>query len=125
MADEREEFPESVNTVTAEDGTTWVEIASTGNEDEATLLKGFLDAQGIAAQVENVKFTMEPINFGTLGDIRIYVESANEEKALEILRSRELQSQQLDDDGSMVMTDDGPAEIDENARAENDDGAVS
>lgn len=125
MADEREGFPESVNTVTAEDGTTWVEIASTGSEDEATLLRGFLDAQGIPAQVENVKFTMEPINFGTLGDIRIYVESANEARALETLRSRELQSQQLDDDGSMVMTDDGPAEIDENARAESDDGAVS
>ena len=125
MADERENIPENVNTVTAEDGTTWVEIASTGNEDEATILKGFLDAQGIPAQVENVKFRMEPINFGTLGDIRIYVQSTDEQRALEVLRSRDVQSQQLDDEGSMVMTDEGPREIEEDARAEKDDGAVS
>lgn len=121
MADERE----NVNTITAEDGTTWVEIASTGSEDEASILKGFLDGQGIPTQIENVKFRMEPINFGTLGDIRIYVESTNEQRALEVLRSREIQSQQLDDEGSMVMTDEGPAEIDVNARAEKDDGALS
>lgn len=125
MADERAEFPENVNTVTAEDGTTWVEIASTGTEDEATLLKGFLDAQGIPAQIENVKFRMEPINFGTLGDIRVYVGSEDEARALELLRSRELQSQQLDDDEPTLVTDEGPATIEENSNTESDDGALS
>ena len=125
MADEREDFPENVNTVPAEDGTTWVEIASTGTEDEATIIKGFLDAEGIPAQIENVKFGMEPINFGTMGDIRVYVGSQDEQRAMELLRSREVQSQQLDDDEETLVTDDGPAVIDEDARAESDDGAVS
>lgn len=125
MADERAEFPESVNTVEAEDGTTWVEIASTGTEDEATLLKGFLDAQGIPAQVENVKFRMEPINFGTLGDIRIYVPSQDEQRAMDLLRSRDVQSQQLEDDEPTLVTDEGPAVIEDGAKAENDDGAIS
>ena len=73
MAESKQEFPENVNTITADDGTTWVEIASTGTEDEAALLAGFLDAEGIPAQIEDVKFNMEPINFGAMGDIRIYV----------------------------------------------------
>ena len=102
------------------DTTTWVEIASAGTEDEARLLQGFLDAEGIPAQVENVKFTMEPINFGTMGDIRIYVASENEERAMQLLREREKQYDQLDDDEDTLVTDDGPAEIDETAVAENE-----
>lgn len=126
MADEKEEFPANVNTIEAEDGTTWVEIASTGTEDEATLLKGFLDAQGIPAQIENVKFSMEPINFGTLGDIRVFVGTQDQERVMELLRSRERQSQQLEEDEPTLVTDEGSAVVDENTtKAESDDGAFS
>ena len=62
------------------EGTTWVEITSTGTDDEARLIKGFLDAEGIPAQIENVKFTAEPVNFGTMGDIRIYVAAEDERR---------------------------------------------
>lgn len=117
------EIPEDVNTVPAEDGTTWVEIASTGTEDEARLVQGFLEAEGIPAQVENVKFQMEPVNFGTMGDIRVYVAADDEQRAQELLRRREQEYQRLDDDDDTLVTDEGPAEIDENARAESDDGA--
>lgn len=125
MTDSRDDFPADVNTVPAEDGSTWVEIASTGNQDEATIMKGFLDAEGIPAQIENVEFGMAPINFGTMGDIRIYVGSQDEQRALELLRSREVQSRQLDEEGETLVTDEGPAVVDESARAENDDGAIS
>ena len=111
---------ELVNTIPGEDGTTWVEIASAGTEEEARLLQGFLESEGIAAQVENVKFSMEPINFGTMGDIRIYVARESEERAQGLLRDRERAYDKLDDDTETVVTDEGPADIDENARAEND-----
>ena len=117
------DIPENVNTVPAEDGTTWVEIASTGTDDEARLIQGFLEAEGIAAQVENVKFGMEPVNFGTMGDIRVYVGSADETRAQQLLRQREAEYKRLDDDDDTLVTDDGPAEIDESAQAESDDGA--
>src|SRR5919202_6431327 len=78
------------------DEMTWVEIASTGTEDEARLLQGFLDAEGIPAQIENVKFSMEPINFGTMGDIRIYVAAEDEQRALQLLRERNREYEQLD-----------------------------
>lgn len=121
-----QDFPDNVNTVPAEDGTTWVEIASTGTADEATLLSGFLEAEGIPANVENVKFQMEPINFGTMGDIRVYVPSEHEQRAMELLRSRDRQYEQLNDDDETLVTDEGPAIVDENSsQAENDDGANS
>ena len=120
MADSNQEFPEDVNTVPAEDGTTWVEISSAGTDDEARLLQGFLEAEGISAQVENVKFSMEPINFGTMGDIRVYVPADEEARAQELLRKREQEYQRLDDDEETLVTDEGPALIDENAQAEDD-----
>ena len=122
MADSQQDFPDNVNTMPAEDGTTWVEIASTGTADEATLLAGFLKAEGITAQIENVKFGMEPINFGTMGDIRVYVGGADEARAHELLAQRNQQYEQLNDDDETLVTDEGPAVIDEESRAENDDG---
>jgi hypothetical protein len=117
---------ESANTITAEDGTTLVEIASVGTEDEANLLRGFLDAEGIPAHIEDVKFHMEPINFGAMGEIRIFVASDDEPRAMQLLREREREyDQMIDDDDDTIVTDDGVAEIGEDAQAENDDGATS
>ena len=123
MTDSNQGFPDDVNTVPAEDGTTWVEIASTGSEDEANLLQGFLETEGITAQVENVRFSMEPVTFGTMGEIRVYVSAVDEQRAQELLRSREREYEQLDDEEETLVTDEGPAIVDENSRTEGDDGA--
>lgn len=123
MADSNQGFPDNVNTVPAENGTTWVEIASSGTEDEANLMRGFLEAEGIPSHVENVKFSMEPINFGTMGDIRVYVGSEDEARAQELLRQRTQEYERLSDDGETLVTDEGPAMIEDGAQTENDDGA--
>ncbi|MFL6247989.1 MAG: putative signal transducing protein [Thermoanaerobaculia bacterium] len=127
MAESRQDIPADVNTITADDGTTWVEIASTGTEDEAALLCGFLDAAGIPAQSENVKFKMEPINFGAMGEIRVYVPSEHEERAQQLLRERDREYEQLDDDEETLITDEGPAVVDESTEAavEVDDGTTN
>lgn len=114
MGDEKE----NVNTIRADDGTTWVEIASCGTEDEANLLRGFLEAEEIPAQIENVKFSMEPINFGTMGDIRIYVAEDDSTRAMELLRQRNADFDNLDDDADTVVTDEGTASIDDTAETE-------
>lgn len=130
MADSNQEFPEDVNVVPAEDGTTWVEIASAGTADEANIVQGFLEAEGITAQVETVNFSMEPVNFGMMGDIRIYVGSQDEQRAQELIRSREQAFQRLDDDAETVVTDEGAATIDDSAEvvetapADSDDGTT-
>jgi hypothetical protein len=122
MADDATRPPvDSENVQTVEGETvTWIEIASTGTEDEATLIRGFLEAEGIPAQIENVKFSMEPINFGTMGDIRIYVSAQDEQRAQELMKQRERAYDRLDDDSETVVTDDGPATIEETARAESE-----
>ena len=118
MADSKQDIPSDVNTITADDGTIWIEIASVGTADEAALLAGFLEAEGIPAQVENVKFQMEPINFGGMGEIRVYVPSEHEQRAQELLRERNREYEKLDDDEETLITDDGPAVVDESSTAE-------
>jgi len=105
-------------TVAGKDGTTWVEIASTGTDDEARIIKGFLDAEGIPAQIENVKFSMEPINFGTMGDIRVYVSAEDEARAQQLMKQRETDFDRLEDDADTVITDEGTAEITEDEEIE-------
>lgn len=124
MADSTQDT-ENVNTITADDGTTWVEIASSGTEDEATLLAGFLDAEEIPAQIEDVKFNMEPINFGAMGEIRIYVPKEHEQRAQELLRERNREYEKLDDDEETLITDEGPAVVDESVQVDDDDGSNS
>jgi hypothetical protein len=111
---------ENVNTIRADDGTMWVEIASCGGEDEANLLRGFLEAQDIPAHIENVKFSMEPINFGTMGDIRVYVAQEDEQRAQALLRKRDSEFDNLEDDGETVVTDEGSADIADDAEAESE-----
>jgi hypothetical protein len=103
------------------DGTIWVEIANVGTEDEAELLRGFLENEGIPAQIENLKFHMEPVNFGTLGEIRVYVKAEDEARALDLLAQREIEYERLDDDDDTLVTDDGPAKIDETQPATTDE----
>ena len=100
------------------DSTTWVEIASVGSLDEANLIQGFLDAEGITAQIENLQFGMEPTNFGMMGDIRVYVSASDESKAQALMKQREQMYDKLDDDEETLVTDEGPAEIDESSSAE-------
>lgn len=111
-----EELP--FQTIPAANDATWVEIASSGTEDEANLIRGFLQAEGIPAQIENVKFSMEPINFGKMGDIRVYVGTEDQERAVALMREREKEWDKLQDDDDTLVTDEGVAEIDENATTE-------
>lgn len=121
MADSN--YPDDVNTVSAEDGTTWVEIANVGTQDEAKLLAGFLETEGIVAQIENVKSDELPVNFGMMGEIRVYVQSGEEVRAQQLLRSREQAYERLDDDEETLVTDEGAAVVDETSQAVSDDGA--
>jgi hypothetical protein len=107
-------------TVASDGGTTWVEIASVGGADEANLIAGFLQAEGIPANVENLQFSMEPMTFGTMGDIRVYVPAAEESRAQELLRQRNAEYDRLDDDDETLVTDEGVANIEDGATVESE-----
>ena len=98
-------------TLEGPDHGTWVEIASLSLEDEARLLQGFLEAEGIPAQIESLKFHMEPVNVGGLAEIRLYVRAEDEERAIELLDKRDEEFESLSEDE--LNTNEGPAAIDE------------
>jgi formate dehydrogenase assembly factor FdhD len=114
MADES-----PVRTIQTEDGTTLVEIASASNSDEAELVCGFLENEGIPARVEHADArSILPTNLGQLGDVRVFVAQEDEQRAMALLKQREDDYEKLDDEGETVVTDEGPAEIDENTPPE-------
>jgi hypothetical protein len=106
------------HTVQSEDGTTWIEIASAPNSDEAQLLQGFLEAEGIDAQIEHAEASILPANIGTLADVRVYVKAEDEDRALRLLRHREQEFETLRDDDDTLVTDEGVAEVDDDATTE-------
>lgn len=113
MADEVEDRSEDVQTVEGPNST-WVEITSAPTEEEAKLIQGFLVAEGIPCQLESLRFDMAPVNFGKLGEIRVYVPAEQEADAQRLLAERETEyaGHQTDE---VVLTDEGPAEIGEDA----------
>lgn len=114
MADENEIRSEDVQTVEGPNST-WVEIATAPTEEEANLLQGFLVAEGIPCQLESLRFDMAPVNFGKLGEIRVYVPAEQEEAAQRLLSEREVEYQQHQTDES-ILTDEGPVNIDETSQ---------
>jgi putative signal transducing protein len=102
----------------SDDGTTWVEIANSANSDEAELIQGFLEAEGIDSQVEHAEAHSFPATVGSLGDVRVYVPATDQERARELLRQRDQEFENLEDDEDTVVTDDGVAELDEDSSTE-------
>lgn len=92
---------------------TWVEIASVGTEDEARILEGYLEAEGIPAQVESLKFSMEPVNLGTMSEIRIYVSAENEERAMRLVEERREEFAARGEEEEEGATDEPSSVIDE------------
>ena len=60
-------------------------VRTVGTEEEASLIAGFLAAGGVEATVESLLFHQEPVNFGSLGEVRVLVAEADAARARELL----------------------------------------
>ncbi len=67
----------------------WDIVETVGTEEEASLIAGFLEAEGIPANVESLLFHQEPVNFGRLGEVRVRVRGEDLERARALLEERE------------------------------------
>lgn len=63
----------------------WEVVSTLGNEEEASLVAGFLESRGIRTSVESLLFHQEPVNFGRLGEVRVLVPEVDAETARELL----------------------------------------
>jgi hypothetical protein len=71
-----------------EDESEWVETVSTGDDEEATLIAGFLKAQGIPAIVEGPTSTAFPEDLGTFGMSRVMVPPDRADEAKQLLANQ-------------------------------------
>lgn len=87
-----------------EDEPEWVEVASVGNDEEATLIAGFLESQDISCEVEGPSGgTPWPENLGAFGMSRVMVPPERADEARRLLADRERMSvQSLEDDDTAV-----------------------
>ncbi|MCM2269324.1 MAG: DUF2007 domain-containing protein [Thermoanaerobaculia bacterium] len=63
----------------------WEIVTTVGTEEEAALVAGFLEAAGIAAEVESLLFHQEPVTFGRLGEVRVRVPADRLDEARAVL----------------------------------------
>jgi hypothetical protein len=66
----------------------WVEVASTGSDEEAALIAGLLESAGIPVQVEGPQATPWPENTGAFGVSRVMTPPDRAEEARALLAAR-------------------------------------
>jgi hypothetical protein len=86
-----------------EDEPEWVEAASVGDDETATLMAGFLEAQDIPTVVEGPSSTPFPEDFGAFGLSRVMVPPDRVDEARRLLAEREGMSAKasLEDDETL------------------------
>jgi len=66
----------------------WALLESLGTEQEAMLIAGFLENQGVPARVESRVFRQEPVTFGQLGAVGLLVPADRLEEARRLIERR-------------------------------------
>jgi len=79
----------------------WVVVASVGQDEEASLIAGLLQSQGIPCQIEGPSTTPWPENLGAFGMSRVLVPPDHADEARRILATQKREygdSRAMDDD---------------------------
>ncbi|HLB24920.1 MAG TPA: DUF2007 domain-containing protein [Nitrospirota bacterium] len=70
----------------------WIDIYTTFDESEAEIMRGFFENEGIPCRIESSRVSQIPVSVGKLGEVTVFVHSADFEKAkkvLDVARSEE------------------------------------
>lgn len=83
-----------------------IEIACTiMQEENAYIIRGFLENEGIPCQLENLTFHAEPIPVAGLTKVRIWTKKSDAERARKLIEERE-QFADCSNCGHVVMAED-------------------
>ncbi len=69
----------------------WVEVASVGQDDEAALIAGLLESEGIPSEVEGPSMTPFPEDIGAFGSSRVMVPPDRAAEARDLIARRRLE----------------------------------
>jgi hypothetical protein len=67
----------------------WEILEVVGTEEDAELLAGFLESQGMPCQIESAHSHEFPVNVSALGNVRIEVPAGRIDEARQLLANRE------------------------------------
>ncbi len=81
----------------------WEIVETFGTEEQAAVVAGFLEAEGIPTAVESQLFHQEPVNFGMLGRVHVRVRAEDLERARALLEAH-------DEELVTPPEEDGPAD---------------
>jgi hypothetical protein len=68
---------------------TWRVVRTVGTEEEAEVAVGFLQSNGIPAEVESLHVSELPVDFGDLSQVRIRVPVERADEALALLEAQD------------------------------------
>jgi hypothetical protein len=71
------------------DSEDWVEVAAVGDDDEAEIIAGLLESEGIPCEIEGVTASPWPENLGALGTTRVMVPPDRAQGARALIAERE------------------------------------
>lgn len=104
---------------TSPDPEEWVSLGEPANESEAAIVAGFLVAEGIPARVDDRSFHQAPApDNEDFKEIAILVPKSREDEARALIASRQKAFEAGAGGPESVLTDEGPAEIEESASTE-------
>jgi len=96
----------------------WSGVESAANEADASFIVGFLESHDIPARVVDRSFHEMPTLGEDLTPIEIAVPTERVEEAREVLARRDVAFAASPEGSEDVLTDDGPAEVDDSGESE-------
>jgi hypothetical protein len=67
----------------------WIEVAGVGDDDEAEIIAGLLESEGIPCEIEGPSASPWPENLGSLGVARVMVPADRAAEAKALIAERE------------------------------------
>jgi Putative prokaryotic signal transducing protein len=67
----------------------WIEVAAAGDDEEAEIIAGLLESEGIPCEIEGSPASPWPENLGALGTSRVMVPPDRADEARSLIAERE------------------------------------
>lgn len=95
----------------------WRVLRAVSTDEEASVLAGFLEAEGIECTVESINASQLPETLGDLAEIRVLVPAGRLAEAEKLLEGREETWKKARSDEDAIVTDEGVAHIEDGSES--------